>query len=323
MSSVHFCDLTPSKLNPFLDDVSLIRRDDGRMQPWKKFWPPTRAERLSIWCKSEFPEVSSWKFDPESPFDRPWRTWTRTSQARAERNPSPLEEHEAELIPVTAAESRRDRRNGAFGETSESDLALQAASAEKLDLAIRRHSMKAINPASFNYLSPLLVYCSEKPYLSRLPCLPGFARTNIVGSSKPILVHDVSGSEHLFTLDTSGFEFVKCPKRIQNWTDSIVREKYIPAVADWLRRHLNCSEVYIYAYNVSWQNSGVAQMGSDKVRSFGVVLVEITREVHGKHRSSELTVVSSPRPRPMWLTDGNYTSSNISVSTKMPLRIHA
>jgi hypothetical protein len=111
--------------------------------------------------------------------------------------------------------------------------------------------MKSVKPDGFNYLAPLAIYQSEKPYLSRLPSLPGFARTNILGQRQPTQVFDVSGNEHLFTLDGSGFEFVKFPNPLEDWTDSVVCETYIPSLACWLKTYLNCSEVVIYAYNVS------------------------------------------------------------------------
>jgi len=44
-------------------------------RPWKAFWPPRSEESLSIWRRSEFPEVLSWRFDPCKPFDQPWRYW--------------------------------------------------------------------------------------------------------------------------------------------------------------------------------------------------------------------------------------------------------
>ena len=41
---------------------------------------------VDIWHKSEFPEVTDWNFDPQCPFDRPWRTWTRSALAKSENS---------------------------------------------------------------------------------------------------------------------------------------------------------------------------------------------------------------------------------------------
>jgi hypothetical protein len=55
-------------------------------QPWKAFWPPKGAGDPGVWRSSEFPEVVSWRFDANRPFDRPWRKWTRTERARKEES---------------------------------------------------------------------------------------------------------------------------------------------------------------------------------------------------------------------------------------------
>jgi hypothetical protein len=95
--------------------------------------------------------------------------------------------------------------------------------------------------------------------------LSGLVRTNIVGRSHTVQIHEVSGNEQLFTLDQSGFEFTQFPVRIQDWTDSTVREAYIPKLADWLREYLKCARVYIYAYNVSCQSICIHPVSSPEI----------------------------------------------------------
>jgi hypothetical protein len=58
---------------------------EGKSQPWKAFWPPDRINDPTIWERSEFPEVASWTFSPNQPFDRPWRKWTRSTRAKNEK----------------------------------------------------------------------------------------------------------------------------------------------------------------------------------------------------------------------------------------------
>lgn len=65
-------------------------------QPWKAFWPPKGADDSEIWRSSEFPEVVSWRFDANRPFDRPWRTWTRTVRARKEESVTSPEEQDSD-----------------------------------------------------------------------------------------------------------------------------------------------------------------------------------------------------------------------------------
>jgi hypothetical protein len=47
-------------------------------RPWKAFWPPRTEENFIVWLRSECPEVLSWRFDPDQPFDQPWRHWLRS-----------------------------------------------------------------------------------------------------------------------------------------------------------------------------------------------------------------------------------------------------
>src|SRR5882762_6104483 len=104
----------------------------------------------------------------------------------------------------------------------------QSESAQLLDFQVRKRCMRTVAPTVFNYLAPLELYRTEKPYLSRLPFLPGFARTNIVGRSRPAQIHEVSRNEALFTLDESGFEFAKCSISSDGWTDATICATYIP-----------------------------------------------------------------------------------------------
>lgn len=108
-----------------------------------------------------------------------------------------------------------------------------------------------VTPGSFPHLVPSKRYDIEKPYLSRLPYSPSLKRTNIVTQSNSLNVYDVSGNEKFFKLEESGFEFVKSPIRMQEWNDLSVNAEYIPRLKQWLKQHLDCSRVFIYAYNVS------------------------------------------------------------------------
>jgi hypothetical protein len=111
--------------------------------------------------------------------------------------------------------------------------------------------LDSVTPDAFSFLVLLDLYHTEKPYLSRLPCGTDLERTNIVTEIHAINVFDVSGNESFFTLEESGFQFAKSPIRMQQWTDSSVCSEYIPKLEEWLIQHLNCSSVFIYAYNVS------------------------------------------------------------------------
>lgn len=120
-----------------------------------------------------------------------------------------------------------------------------------LDEKITQMDLSCVIPESFPHLVPLERYHSEKLYLSRLPCLPALKRTNIVTRTYPVPIFDVSGNESFFKLDESGFEFAKSPIRVQLWNDLSVVSDYISRLKQWLKQHLNCLRVFVYAYNVS------------------------------------------------------------------------
>jgi len=169
--------------------------------------------------------------------------------------------------------------------TSESKLATL------LDSQIRQMGIKVVT-SKLNYLAPLDIYRLEKPYLSRLPAQTELRRTNILAQTYNIEIFDVSGNEQLFTLDQSGFEFVKFPSTIRDWTDQIVRESYIPNLKAWLEASFDCSKVHIYAYNVRKVTTTVnIRSITNDVFSSGGKIQRIKQAVPGKCLSIKFIVV--------------------------------
>lgn len=121
----------------------------------------------------------------------------------------------------------------------------------ELEEQLKQYKLPEVKPDEFNYLAPLELYNRHKPYLSRLPYTESLKRSNIVGKSYPVTIHNVRGSEHLFTLDKSGFEFHDLPFQMSEWTDETVQSHYIPFLNEWLRGMFKCERLFIYAYNVS------------------------------------------------------------------------
>jgi hypothetical protein len=81
----HFCDKSESRLDVLNTENKVEAALVANVyQPWKAFWPLNGTEQPKIWRNSEFPEVLSWEFNANEPFDRPWRTWTRTTLAKEE-----------------------------------------------------------------------------------------------------------------------------------------------------------------------------------------------------------------------------------------------
>jgi hypothetical protein len=83
MAADNFWDSRSSSDTSSLVDINLS--ESTLRQPWTAFWPVKgTGEAMVMWHHSEFPEVVSWQFDANRPFDRPWRKWTRTLKAKKE-----------------------------------------------------------------------------------------------------------------------------------------------------------------------------------------------------------------------------------------------
>lgn len=219
---------------------------DQRLRPWRAFWPPVNREDPSQWSNSEFPSVCSWRFDPSQPFERPWRLWTRTSRAAKEsaKNTTSWSDDAASVS------STSDNRPPLDESSVRDSCVCRSSQTKLLDADMNKRGFKTVFPALLYYLAPLSKYHTEKPYLSRLPSLPGFVRTNIVGCEKVVQIHEATGHEDLFTLDSSGFEFAKWSFSLAPWTEACVRNLYLPSLCQWLKSYLLCSDVHVYAYNV-------------------------------------------------------------------------
>src|SRR6266498_3120692 len=79
----------------FLDSEPSFRGPDGQIEiseasrrPWRSYWPPRSGSDLYEWLITECPQVLSWRFDPDQPFDRPWQFWTKLPLAKPTDAPS-------------------------------------------------------------------------------------------------------------------------------------------------------------------------------------------------------------------------------------------
>ena len=136
--------------------------------------------------------------------------------------------------------------------------AQDSGASSDVDDFIKYANVHGVDSSIFHFLTPLNIYNTEKPYLSRLPSGTKLPRTNIVTDSHILEVFDVSGHESEFTLEKSGFQYAKLPIPMEVWNDSTVCSYYIPKIEEWLVQHLQCSAAFIYAYNVSLSLNSVA-----------------------------------------------------------------
>ena len=109
-----------------------------------------------------------------------------------------------------------------------------------------------VTPKEFNYLRPLRRYKRERPYRLQLPAgLVPMPVTNVLTKSYAVRVHDISGHEDKFKLDTSGFQFFKCPISVEEWNDQAIKESYLPALLAWVVPLLGGDSGLVYSFNVS------------------------------------------------------------------------
>jgi len=224
-------------------------------QPWRVYWPPVCHRTRGLWHRSEFPEVLSWRFDPDKPFDRPWRTWTKFTDRSEEQAAisSCLSQETGKSKCLTLVDLLLLISTGPTSFDSAQALTGTAPllSNSPVDDLVSMLNLRSITTHEFGFLKSLDLYRTEKAYLSRLPGGTDLARTNIFTENHSVRVFDVSSHEDLFTLAQSGFKFAKCEVSMEQWTDSSVCLDYIPRLEKWLVQHLKCSRVFSYAYSVS------------------------------------------------------------------------
>lgn len=75
--------------------VKDVSNEEIARRPWKAFWPPRSRGDFDNWLSSEYPEVLSWRFDADKPFDQPWRIWLRSIQIIDEEDGLHLEAKKA------------------------------------------------------------------------------------------------------------------------------------------------------------------------------------------------------------------------------------
>ncbi|MCJ1310480.1 hypothetical protein MMC25_004144 [Agyrium rufum] len=213
----------------------------GIERPWKKYWPPTKEDDLQRWRKTDTPEFLQWRFDPTNPFDRPWRSYVRTKAAKKEPVYTTLPKD---------SQSKASEDQGMDLQSNQQHAAdIPPVLCHKLQAEICDRRLPLVKVESFNYLAPLKLYQTQKPYLSRLPYAEDLKRSNIVAKSYPVNIYNIRGNEDLFSLDDSGFEFRSIPFQLNHWSDAGLQKEYIPFLTQWLKKHFQTERVLIYAYN--------------------------------------------------------------------------
>ncbi|KAJ4307678.1 hypothetical protein N0V84_012562 [Fusarium piperis] len=203
----------PRLAMPFLDSIGGSDEHGPERQalvrPWQSYWPPEEGSELHHLLQEKVPEVLTWRFDPKKPFDRPWQAWAKQA----------------------VLSGRMQRR------------------VQELDAEIETLSLPFTVPNQLNYLAEDPVYETNKPYHTRLPFMSEIRRSNLYAQGYAgVKIYDLGGHQDNFTLDKSGFQYVKAPVGITKWTNESAVDQYLPAMETWLKQFFHSPRVEIITY---------------------------------------------------------------------------
>ncbi|PCH36564.1 hypothetical protein WOLCODRAFT_28657 [Wolfiporia cocos MD-104 SS10] len=103
-------------------------------------------------------------------------------------------------------------------------------------------------PTTMNYYAPI---GDEAPYTYAYQAPEGTPRTNIGTDSHPVVVHDVRGREEEFSLDKTGFQFVKHVSQEKEFDDEErIKTVYYKEVEELLKNTVGAKRVYIFDHTI-------------------------------------------------------------------------
>ncbi|MBY0332250.1 MAG: hypothetical protein K2X49_16455 [Acetobacteraceae bacterium] len=118
--------------------------------------------------------------------------------------------------------------------------------------------------AALNYLRPPADGSRPYRYVDEPP--PGRPRTTIEIDPREMRIEDISGREHLFSLDANGFAVLDAPTAVADLTDdTLVRTAYRAEVEALLRARLGASRVVMFDHTIRGQGPADAG-GMQRVR---------------------------------------------------------
>ncbi|RKK89760.1 hypothetical protein BFJ68_g16635 [Fusarium oxysporum] len=127
------------------------------------------------------------------------------------------------------------------------------------DLARSTVSHLTMNPndelVRLNYALRDPIHDLEKPYqiISDIPGMKRRSNVEIIPGSKPELIQDLRGKEHLFGLDSHGFQILEHHSAVKDWSDKQAIEKtYLFEAEQLIANYLDdVDEVYIFNWRVN------------------------------------------------------------------------
>lgn len=103
-------------------------------------------------------------------------------------------------------------------------------------------------PTTLNYYAPI---GDEEPYQYAFEAPAGKAQNNVGTDPHPVTIHDARGREEEFSLDTSGFQFVKWPSVEKDFDDEErIKARYYPEVEEILKKVAGGKRVLIFDHTI-------------------------------------------------------------------------
>ncbi|KAK3985471.1 hypothetical protein QBC44DRAFT_353004 [Cladorrhinum sp. PSN332] len=120
---------------------------------------------------------------------------------------------------------------------------------------------------SLNYATRLPLYETEKPY-QIVSDFPGsYQKTNIeFRRAEPEVVRDVRGREHIYALDSHGFQVIPHRSAVRDWSDKqAIEHQYLPEIQELLSQHLEAvDEIYLFNWrkrkNKPYKDEGIEKI---------------------------------------------------------------
>lgn len=111
-------------------------------------------------------------------------------------------------------------------------------------LPVSSHSVSA----TLNYYAPL---GDDVPYTYAYEAPDGRPQTNVGQDPHPVVIHDARGNESKFSLDTTGFAFVKSPSEEKDFlNEEAIRAVYYKEVEELLKRETGAKRVHIFDHTI-------------------------------------------------------------------------
>ena len=103
---------------------------------------------------------------------------------------------------------------------------------------------------TLNYYAPL---GDDVPYIYAYEAPDGRPRTNVGTDPHPVVIHDARGNEADYSLDKTGFAFVKYPSAEKDFIDEeAIRSVYYKEVEELLKKETGAKRVHIFDHTIRW-----------------------------------------------------------------------